>query len=151
MTNEKKLKKFNTKYIAIIGGIAITIIIIVTLMFSLDPFSNSNNSNTNSNNSNNDASSTNLVLSGLYVGPDGRSMQFIDKNNIKMSTVYTGGVHSIFDATYELEGNQLIVYSYTLVMGESGEFNQKPHVVGYGTVSDNAQEIVFCGDVYIKG
>jgi hypothetical protein len=47
--------------------------------------------------------------------------------------------------TYTLDGNQITFYTEV-----TEGFDKVPVLFGYATVSDNTQEIVFYGDVYIK-
>jgi hypothetical protein len=95
------------------------------------------------------------VLSGYYEGARGASIEFIDENNAIMGTSATintpdqsvdvsfiGVLHGV---TYTFEGNQITFYAAT-----NHDGNKVSELLGYGTISDNNQEIVFYGDIYTK-
>jgi hypothetical protein len=150
-------------FIGFISVVAIIALLVVTLIFFVPPFSN-----------NNDAPLVNRwILSGRYEDPRGASIEFINGTHAIMGTrIYGSGFEpdensrhgnvititgqgfepdenmpmtAFSYSTYTFDGNQITFYREA-----SQGSGEETVLVGYATVSANAQEIVFYGDVYTK-
>jgi len=153
-------KKFNVKYVVTVGVVVAMVAVVVFLMFVVVPFVNNN------------ASLNSLVLSGLYVDPRGASIDFTGENTATIITPMSAstsavddfGMVSIYDmetipstsegdldlkavfsVTYTLDGNQITFYIDT-----ANRSDDLTLPFGYGTVSNNGQNIEYYGDVYTK-
>jgi hypothetical protein len=119
----------STKILAIVGTVIVIVVIIaVAVVFTSDKGGGTENTGS---------------LSGRYATIDDIvSLEFSDGNKIKMSA---GSLTA--EGTYTLDGNQL-KYEWTLSMLDYTNYTKDE--TGYGTISDDKQEIIIKETHFVK-